>query len=949
MYIFRRKANRPVRLFSLAAIILSVILCLLLPQSILATAGTFATKVDYPAGTNPLVVTTADFNGDAFPDLAVANYNGDTVSVLLNKGDGTFNINVDYSLTHPHSVAAADVNGDFYPDLIVANSNIDKVSVLLNNGTGAFTYNANYSTGTTPTSVAAADFNGDSYPDLALANYNGVSVSVLLNNGDGTFAGKVDYDTGDWARSVAAANLNGDLYPDLVVANANSNTVSVFINNGNGTFASKVDYSTGNHPWWVAAADFNGDSRSDLVSANFYDNTVSVLLNNGNGTFAPKQDYTTGNSPGSVACADFNNDAYPDLVVVNCDDNNVSVMFNNGDGTFAAKTEYITGLSPTCVAAADVNRDTCSDLVVSNWGANSVSVLLNISKPPEPVLLWKQSVNDDITDIAVGDLDGDLKADVAAIDTLPFNATLHIWHGEGDGLGGPLLYWSKPIDGYSVALGDIDDDKINEVVAHRSGSGITAYKNNGDEIWLFNTLGEVKDIEIGDIDGNGKKDVVACNNLSAPGTIYAIDGVTGSILPGWPKIHNGEEFLDVAVGQLDGTGGDDVAAIGRGKSGSLFAYSSTGALLWSKTVEGRTVEIGDVNGDSLNEVVAGTFDGYVRVYAGTSGALLYTFAFNSGEKVSDVELGELDGVLANGLEVACISNYGPSTLYALDIDNPTNQIMWKYEIAWNSPYYGESIAIGDVDRDYQNEVIACSRIDFHRVYAFDAIDHNKDGFGDLVWEPYEVDTVITDLETGDLDGDGDQDVVFGTLASAGPGSIFAIKAVESQVVSATNTGMVYFDSDPSTLTNLRNIAEESLLQANKPNYIYPHGFFSFDIKGLIPGQEAIVTVTLPYEAPVGTKWVKYVNGSWSTMDIGSNDGDKVITFKVTDGGAGDADGIKNGVIVEPGGPGYPWQPVGVGGEVIPVNRLGVAAPWLIAVITFLAVIAFVVTMQRKRS
>ncbi|MBM4283471.1 MAG: VCBS repeat-containing protein, partial [Deltaproteobacteria bacterium] len=56
----------------------------------------FLGKVDYPVGSLPRSVTTGDFNGDGKVDLAVANINADTVSVLLGNGNGTFQTKVDY-------------------------------------------------------------------------------------------------------------------------------------------------------------------------------------------------------------------------------------------------------------------------------------------------------------------------------------------------------------------------------------------------------------------------------------------------------------------------------------------------------------------------------------------------------------------------------------------------------------------------------------------------------------------------------------------------------------------------------------------------------------------------------------------------------------------------------------------------------------------------------------
>ena len=82
-------------------------------------------------------------------------------------------------------MAAADLNGDGKPDLAVANNSSDTVSVLLNNGNGTFAAQVDYATGSGPISVAAADLNGDGKPDLAVANSNSSTVSVLLNNGNG--------------------------------------------------------------------------------------------------------------------------------------------------------------------------------------------------------------------------------------------------------------------------------------------------------------------------------------------------------------------------------------------------------------------------------------------------------------------------------------------------------------------------------------------------------------------------------------------------------------------------------------------------------------------------------------------------------------------------------------------------------------------------------------------
>jgi hypothetical protein len=430
----------------------------------------------------------------------------------------------------------------------------------------------------------------------------------------------------------------------------------------------------------------------------------------------------------------------------------------------------------------------------------------------------------------------------------------------------------------------------------------------------------------------------------------------------------------------------DVAAIGETVPGCLYVYDSTGSLMWSDSgVGGRTVEIGNVDGDADNEVVAVTMDakdaygvsgdggygGWVLAFDGDEGGPpLYSFYTEDNRVVTDIELGDLDGNPAD-VEVAAITGVMPNdTLFVIDIDSsPAEQEMWRYFIDWTSPYYdsynqyyGESLAIGDVDRDYKNEVIAAGEATTNHItkyvgpdcpygiYAFDGIDRDGDGLGDLVWSPYCLWEPITDVEVGDLDGDGDDDVAFGTV---GGRTIYAITAVESKTGTATGTGTVYFDSDPSTLENLTAVPESELPEEGKPDLEFPHGFFSFNI--MLPSTNytsAIVTMTFPSPLPVGTQYWKYgptpsdPTDHWYQLPIGDDDGDNVITITLFDGGVGDDNVVApDGVIVDQGAPGIPAAPVG--GEAYPVNKLAILAPWIALAAAIIA--GATIFMRRRRA
>jgi len=392
------------RVVSLAA--MALMLAVMVPVAGAASdQASFATAESYAAGKVPYDVTSADFDGDGKQDLAVADDGGTftdgSVQVLFNEGSGTYGEPTSYDdfTDTPRGITSADYNGDGKPDIAVSNFNDGQVEVLINQGRGVFPDidNPTYDVGVFPYDITSADFNRDGNPDLAVVNSNDDTgnpgtVSVLINRGDGTYP-KDDspfYTVGYSPRGITSADFSGDGDPDIAVTNRTYGTVSV-LTNRNGTFPQSATSDAGDSPLGITNADLDGDGRLDLAVANSGDGTVSALLNRGQGNFPSNNNpsYAAGDDPEGITSADYNKDGETDLAVTNSDDATASVLLNQGQANLQLSFPvYEVGADyPEGITSADLNGDGRPDLATANggssFGASNVSVLLNTTELTE--------------------------------------------------------------------------------------------------------------------------------------------------------------------------------------------------------------------------------------------------------------------------------------------------------------------------------------------------------------------------------------------------------------------------------------------------------------------------------------------------------------------------------------------------------------------------------------
>ena len=351
------------------------------------------------------------------------------------------------------------------------------------------------------------------------------------------------------------------------------------------------------------------------------------------------------------------------------------------DSSFNARTDFSFGIYPSFIARGDLDGDGKPDMVVSNFSSNDISVFHNTCTPGNISfsLIKNYLANPEPEGIKIDDINGDGKPDVI-----------------GTSINGHL---------FSVWLNE--SVSANLVLASRQDFIL------GNSFWP-------RGVATGDIDGDGKVDVVTADNNkiidftnnTSHGTVSVsrnVSGVTSLSFEPPVSFNTGDYSRSVLVADIDGDGKPDVATANQGdNSVSVFLNNSTLGnidLSLQQTLalsgNGEQITMGDIDGDGNIDLIVSNLTGtpLVSVFRNTSSRGLISFALPvtiaTGGPLG-ISVGDIDG---DGKPDLAVANYNTGYVSVLKNTSSPGNISFAQRIDFSAGNSLVDVKIGDVDGD----------------------------------------------------------------------------------------------------------------------------------------------------------------------------------------------------------------------------------------------------------
>jgi hypothetical protein len=272
--------------------------------------------------------------------------------------------------------------------------------------------------------------------------------------------------------------------------------------------------------------------------------------------------------------ADFDGDTHLDLAVVNVLGGSVSVLLGTGTGNFGAPMNVGVNAGPRRPVVGDFNGDNKPDLAVPCAGANAnnVAILINTfgghfgRAPVDPVVTGAPSA------VAVGEFTGDTKKDLVVISGSEASVKLLAGRGDINASFVAAVVFPVAAPGQAIAVGDVDGDGKLDVIATGANS-VSVLRGNGAGGFAAATSiavgSQPSSVVAADLDGDNQLDLVVGN--AGTNDVTVLHNAGGGSFVG-TNYALGVPTSWVCVADFDKDGHPDIAAV---------AATSFAAVLYS--------------------------------------------------------------------------------------------------------------------------------------------------------------------------------------------------------------------------------------------------------------------------------------------------------------------------------------------------------------------------------
>ncbi len=472
----------------------------------------------YSVGLSPLSVDAGDLDRKDGLDLFVTSSGSSTATVLLNRGDGTFDegktLDLDLS---PRVGRLADLDSDGKLDAVVGTAKSKDLLVFLGDGRGGFGKRREVEIGGNPHAIAVEDFDGDGVIDVTAvyANSEVGGVQWLRGIGDGRFDApertSLDEVDGAVPRLVAPGDFDGDGLIDMGVATDNELLLRLRFQRGGAFDVSRLGKVPAGDVELLRAADFDADGRLDLIVPleNPGADGIRIWKGEPSGNFSVLGDVLVGGPLQDALILDLDGDGVVDFIGSQVEPEGILVVRGTGPGRLGVRATVDLGSSPKVLKAVDLDGDSALELLAVS--ASSVHFV----RPTAAGSFERRARRDfggrAFEDAAVLSVDGGVRSAIALLD-LAREDVLVLPLGV-DGPGSDSTSLSTDELPRRLAAADLDGDGSDDIaISHIEGAELRIFFQPAAEGAAGRKLDLALNatptaIDAGDLDGDGLLDL----------------------------------------------------------------------------------------------------------------------------------------------------------------------------------------------------------------------------------------------------------------------------------------------------------------------------------------------------------------------------------------------------------------------------------------------------------